>query len=98
MSQIVAAEFETRRDAEMTVEHLVQEHGLDPKTISIVPAAMENSAGTAVAGSDNESGHDKDGQNPHPALAGRLKVVVDADDRLLEKVLSSFASYGGKQV
>lgn len=98
MPKTITAEFETRRDAEMTVEHLVQEHGLDPKLITIIPATAENSAGATVAGSDNESGRDKGGADPHPALAGKLKVSVDVDEAMTDKVLSSFATYGGKQV
>ena len=95
MSTTIAAEFETRRDAEMTVEHLVQEHGIDPKAISIVPTNVENSAGTKVAGSDNENAHDKRGIDPQPALSGKLEVSVNIDDASAEKVLSSFATYGG---
>ena len=98
MSKTIVAEFETRRDAEMAVEHLVQEHGLDPKTIAIAPATLENSAGTKVSGSDNENGHDKGDAASYPALAGKLRVSVDADNALVEKVLSSFATYGGRQV
>ena len=98
MRRTLAAEFETRRDAEMTVEHLVQEHGLDPKMISIVPATAENSAGATVAGSDNENDRDKARADPRPALAGTLKVSVEVDDVSMDKVLSSFATYGGKQV
>ena len=98
MLKTLAAEFETRRDAEMTVEHLSQEHGIDPGAISIAPTAVENSAGTEVDGSDNENTGDKTGIEPHPALAGKLKVSVEADDALVDKVLTSFATYGGKQV
>ena len=98
MPKTIAAEFETRREAEMTVEHLSQEHGIDPGAISIVPVAAENSAGTALDGSDHENTGDKAGTAPHPALAGRLRVSVEADDALADKVLSSFATYGGRPV
>ena len=98
MPRTLAAEFETRREAEMTVEHLSQEHDIDPGAISIVPVAAENSAGTKVDGSDNENTSDKAGTEPHPALAGKLRVSVEVDDALADKVLSSFATYGGKQV
>ncbi len=98
MPKTLVAEFETRREAEMTIERLSQEHGIDPGAISIVPVSAENSAGTKIAGSDNENGGDKAGTEPHPALAGRLKVSLTVDDTLAEKVLSSFATYGGKQI
>lgn len=98
MQKTVAAEFETRRQAEMTVEHLSQEHGIDPGAISIVPVAAKNSAGTQIDGSDHENTGDKAGTEPHPALAGKLRVSVEADEALADKVLSSFAAYGGRQV
>lgn len=98
MPKTLSAEFETRREAEVTVEHLTQEHDIDPGVVSIVPVAAENSAGTAVDGSDNENTGDKAGTQPHPALAGKLKVSVTVDGALADKVLSSFAAYGGKQV
>ena len=49
MSKTIAATFETRRDAEMAVEHLVQEHRIDRKAVTIAPVSAENSAGTATA-------------------------------------------------
>ena len=90
------AEFDTRRDAEMAVEHLVQEHGLDPKTISVVAVSQDNSAGTRASGSDVENSGDKAGMTSEPALAGRLKVSVEVDDGLSDKVLASFAAHGGR--
>ena len=93
---ILPADFDTRRDAEMAVEHMVQEYGLDPKAISVVAASQENSAGTRVSGSDVETDGAGAGAASEPALAGRLKVTVDVDEGLSDKVLASFASYGGR--
>lgn len=98
MPRTIAAEFTTRRDAEMTVEHLVQEHGLDPSTIVIAPVEDRNSAGTELDGSDRENTGDKAGAPSHPVLAGKLRVSVEADEAVAEKILGSFATYGGKQL
>jgi len=92
MSQTISAEFETRRDAEMAVEHIVQEHGLDRSSVSVVSATAENSAGTKPSGSDLENGHEKASSTVHPALGGKLKVSVEVDDGSREKVLSPFNS------
>lgn len=97
MPKTLTAEFDTRREAEMAVEHLTQEHDIDPAAVSIVPVTDENSAGTDIAGSDNENTGDKAGSDPHPALAGRLRVSVEVDDAMADKVQSSFATYGGKR-
>ena len=92
----IATEFDTRRDAEMAVEHLVQEHGIDRNAVTIAPATARNSAGTETAGADVEDGRVKTGSDGEPALAGRLRVAVEADAALSDKVASSFATYGGK--
>ena len=48
--------FATRREAEMAVERLVQEHEIDRKAIQIAPEGAANSAGDETAGSDAEAG------------------------------------------
>ena len=93
----LSADFDTRRDAEMAVEHMVQEHGLDPKTISVVAISEDNSAGTRVSGSDVDTDGDKAGVTSKPALAGRLRVSVETDSASSDKVLASFAAYGGRE-
>ncbi|MGI3903406.1 MAG: hypothetical protein ACRYGP_19925 [Janthinobacterium lividum] len=98
MTRTISAEFETRRDAEVTVEHLVQEYGLDRRAISIVSVADQNSVGTEVAGSDLEDGEPKHDPATHPPLAGRLKVSVEAEAAQDEAVLKAFAAYNGRQV
>ena len=52
MGTTLNATFETRREAEMTVERLVQEHGLNRADIFIAPAGDENTAGEEQGGSD----------------------------------------------
>ncbi len=96
MPHTISAEFETRRDAEMSVEHLVQEYGLDRRAISIVSVTAENSAGTQAAGSDLDQGRSKDDAATGPALSGKLKVSVQAGDDQKAKVLETFSTYGGQ--
>ena len=96
MPQTLSAEFDTRRDAEMTVEHLVQEYGLDRSAISIVSMSEDNSAGTQVAGADLEQSRSEGGSETHPALSGRLKVSVQAGEDHKDKILETFSSFGGK--
>ncbi|MCW6506413.1 hypothetical protein [Lichenifustis flavocetrariae] len=98
MPPSLSAEFETRRDAEMAIEHIVQEQGVDRNAVIVVAASSENSAGTRVAGSDVENGGDKVHTESRPALDGRIKVSVKAEDGLAEKVLTSFKTYKGRQV
>ena len=98
MPNTIAATFETRRDAEMAVEHLVQEHGIDRAAVTIAPASEANSAGTATAGADLEDGSRKEDSDGEPALAGRLKVTATVEDGATEQVRGAFATYNGQTV
>ncbi len=97
MAMSLSADFDTRRDAEMAVEHIVQEDGLDRQAVQIAPVSDENSAGVRVAGSDTEDGHEKPGTTGEPALTGRIRVSVETDDAAADKVLASLADYGGSR-
>ncbi|GJE58316.1 hypothetical protein [Methylobacterium trifolii] len=95
MSKTISAAFKSRRDAEMAVEHIVQEHGLDRAAVTVGPASDENTAGTEAARADVEDGHLKSGTEGEPALAGMVKVSVRTDAAAADKVVSSFQTYGG---
>jgi len=95
MSKTISAEFKSRRDAEMAVEHIVQDHGLDRNAVDVGPASNENTAGTEAARADVEDGHLKSGTEGEPALAGKVKVSVEVDDAIAEKVISSFRTFDG---
>ncbi|GEO98536.1 hypothetical protein [Methylobacterium haplocladii] len=95
MSKTITAAFTTRRDAEMAVEHLVQEHGLDRNAVRIETVSDANTAGTEPAGGDVEGGHEKTATEGSPALAGKIKVSADVDEAAVDKVRSSFETYGG---
>lgn len=95
MSRTISADFKSRRDAEMAVEHIVQDHGLDRNAVQVGPASDENTAGTEAARADVEDGHLKAGNEGEPALAGKVRVSVAVDDTITEKVLSSFATFHG---
>ena len=92
----LSADFDPRRDAEMAVEHIVQEHGIDMDSVTIMPVSQDNSAGVRASGSDIASQDDEQaGATSAPALSGPLRVSVEVSEDLSEKVLGSFATYGG---
>lgn len=95
MSKTISAEFKSRRDAEMAVEHIVQDHGVDRNAVQVGPASDENTAGTEAARADVEDGHLKSGTEGEPALAGKVKVSVEVDDAITEKVISSLKTFDG---
>lgn len=90
MEQTIVAQFETRRSAEIAVEHLVQEHGIDRSDIFVRAPGAANTSGVRAAGADVESGHPGVEKKGEPELAGPIEVSVDChDDRgtLVQSVL-----------
>lgn len=97
MAKTISGAFETRRDAEMAVERLVQEYGLERTDIFIEPETAANSAGEVAGGADVGNGHSSESK-ARPALAGRIKVSVDLNDKnasgKVENALQEFGASG----
>jgi hypothetical protein len=86
----IFARFETRRDADVAVEHLVQQHGIERTDVVIQAEGAANSAGSKIAGADVESGHPGVEKHGDPALNGPIEVLVDchgADTQVIEYAL-----------
>ena len=98
MPKTITALFAQRRDAEMAVEHLVQEHGIDRSAVQIMAASVANSAGTEVAGGDVEGGQEKTGTDGGPALAGKIRVSAKVDQTQTDAVVTSFEAYDGTEI
>ncbi len=94
MSTTLTGQFETRREAEMTVERLVQEYGVDRASILIAAAGDENSAGEEQAGSDRAAGSPTPESRDDAALHGSVVVTVDlGDEEQAGKVRAAFAEF-----
>ncbi|MET0239081.1 MAG: hypothetical protein ABW184_04210 [Sphingobium sp.] len=90
MSSTLKGVFATRRDAEMVVERLVQELGIERTDIFVAPDGDENSAGNEAAGSDIDDDAD-------PQLEGGITVSVDLeDDDLVDDVREAFEEFGAE--
>lgn len=99
MGTTLTATFETRREAEMTVERLVQEHGIERTDIFVGAAGDENSAGEEPAGSDTRSAEPTPDARDDAALNGAIEVSVDLDDEALaRRVRAAFAEFQGEDV
>ena len=93
---LLEATFETRREAEMSIERLVQEFGLDRKAIEIVADGALNSAGEDTSGGDNASDSPTSSEREDAALNDRIKVSVSVDDEAeAERVRNTFSEFGG---
>lgn len=82
MPRRISAEFDTRRQAELAVEHLVQEYRLDRRAIEVVAASDDNSAGTTPSGADRDR---RTGEPGASATEGRIRVSAEVDDISADK-------------
>ncbi len=99
MATTLKASFETRREAEMTVERLVQEFGIERTDIFITTEGDANSAGDAAAGSDTASGEPSPEARDDAELRGAILVSVDLDDEgKVESVKSAFAEFEAREM
>jgi hypothetical protein len=98
VERTIVANFDTRRDAETAVEHLVQEHGVDRTDIFIRSPGTANTAGVRPAGADVESGHPGVEKHGEPALSGPIEVSVDCDTSRSTVVRSALEKAGATQL
>lgn len=98
MGQTIIGRFKTRRGAELAVEHLVQDLGVERSDIFIEAPGNDNSAGTVPAGADVESGHPGYQKEGHPALGGEIIVSVELEDELAAKARAYLDDAGATSV
>jgi hypothetical protein len=99
MSTTLTASFETRREAEMTVERLVQQFKIERTDIFVAAEGDENSAGVERAGSDTKAGSPSPEDRNDADLAGRVTVSVDIEDESVAgEVRSAFAEFDADTV
>lgn len=72
----LTAQFRTRADADLAVEHLAQEHGIDPAFIYVEPIADENSAGIIASGGDHAAGAPSHRERADAPLHGAIQLTV----------------------
>lgn len=99
MAASLNGRFETRRDAEMTIERLVQEYGINRADIFVAPAGKSNSAGERPAGADAREAASGDSARQDAELNGPIEVSVDIqDDDKATEVRKAFAEFGAHDV
>jgi hypothetical protein len=95
MESTLIAEFDSRRAAELAVEHVVQECGVPRSDVFVQPTGADNTAGKRPAGADVKS-------SPEPGeggkLEGTIEVSVDFHDEDTKQVTQALKSAGAKSV
>ena len=96
MSKTIKGTFDTRRQADMVVERLVQELGVERTDIFVVAAGDTNSDGVKAAGSDREAGAPSPEARDDGAHEGAVEVSLDLneDGDIAEKVQAAFDEFG----
>ena len=97
-STTITGTFATRREAEIAVEHLVQEYGLDRSDVFIEPETAENSAGVKPSGGDVAEAEPQADSAEEPALNGALLVSADISLDRIEDAEAAFRDAGATNV
>ncbi|UPJ55232.1 hypothetical protein [Bradyrhizobium sp. 192] len=95
MESTIIGEFDTRRNAELAVEHVVQECGVPRSDVFVQPAGRANTAGTRAAGSDVKAAPAPEGREK---LEGVIEVSVDFHGDAPEKIADALKGAGAKTV
>ncbi|WP_430642347.1 hypothetical protein [Bradyrhizobium aeschynomenes] len=98
MERTIIGHFATRRDAELAVEHLVQDHGIARTDVVVQAPGTANSAGSLAAGADVESGHPSVDKTGAPELGGEIEVSVDCHGRQSGEVEGILKEAGARRV
>jgi hypothetical protein len=94
----LAAIFDTREQADLAVEHLVQEHGVDRYLIFVEPVGSDNTAGTNISGGDAPSGDDGARARHDGALNGSLRLSVSVKPRKIDKIKRALSECGAHRI
>jgi len=92
----LAATFSTREGADLAVEHLVQEHGVDPLAIFVEAVGEDNSVGADRSGGDS-SAPGSPGRDDAP-LNGTLRVTVATDGKHVSQLSKVLAAAGAAEL
>jgi hypothetical protein len=98
MEQTVVAYFDNRRDAELAVEHLIQERGIQRTDVFLQARGEANTAGVKAAGADVESGHPGVEKRGTPRLDGEIELSVDCHGAERDMVLKTLQESGARRL
>jgi hypothetical protein len=95
MSTTLTGTFDSRDQADMAVERLVQEVGIERTDIFVAASGPDNSAGNRTGGADSET-VDQDERDDVP-LAGGIMISIDLqDDAKVEVVTAALEEFGAQ--
>ena len=90
--------FDTRREAELAIERLVQEHGLARNEIFAEPAGETATAGVRAGGGDHASGAPSSGEREDAPLKGAIRLTVPFTEETMSRVREALEAANGRQI
>lgn len=94
----LTAVFRTRADADLAIEHLAQEYGIDPAFIYVEPVAEENSAGVEPSGGDHASAVPSHGDRGDAPLHGAIQLTVSFEHENLTMLTNALRETGAVDI
>jgi hypothetical protein len=92
------AVFRTRADADLAVEHLTQEYGIDPAFIYVEPVDDENSAGVAPSGGDHACAAPSHVERGDAPLHGAIQLTVSVEHASMPVLRDTLQEIGGRDI
>jgi hypothetical protein len=94
----LTAIFRTRADADLAIEHLAQEYGIDPAFIYAEPVDDENSAGVIASGGDHAAGAPSHRERPDAPLNGTIQLTVPVKHSRLAALIQALEETGAVDI
>lgn len=95
----ITARFATRRAADLAIEHLVQDMGIERTDIFVSADGTDASSGETADGADVESGHPGVPAEKNPALGEAIIVSIDlTNERDRDGVVGRLKDLGATSV
>lgn len=94
----LAAIYRTREQADLALEHLVQEHGVSRSVIFVGPVGDQNSSGSEVSGGDASSGGPDTRVRDDAPLNGAIRLTVAATKHELALLRQTLNNAGALEV
>ena len=94
----LSATFRTREQADLAIEHLVQEHHVERAYIYAEPVEEENSSGIESSGGDHASGDPGSATRSDAPLHGAIEVTVPVAKHNLEVLRQALEEVGAVRV
>jgi hypothetical protein len=95
LESTIIGEFDTRRDAELAVEQVVQDCGVPRSDVFVQPVGGANTSGTRPAGADAKAEPTPEARQK---LDGSLEVSVDYHGVDPERIAAALKGAGAKAV